>query len=80
MGFQLPPLGPVVGLVVVIHVTEQQATLRFVNDQPDVCIHLHRPEILVLRLVEFVEAEARTCRVHLQVECRGLGGFLLVAG
>ena len=40
----------------------------------------HRPEVLVLRLVELVELHARVGRVHLQVEGRGLDGLLLVAG
>ena len=40
----------------------------------------HRPEILVLRLVELVEAHARIGRVELQVEGRRLDGLLLVAG
>ena len=50
------------------------------NDQPDVAVHPHRPEVLVLRLVELVEAHAGIGRVELQVERRRLDGLLLVAG
>ena len=80
MGFQLPPLGPVVGFVMVTHEAEQQAALRSVNDEPDVRAHAHRPEVLVLRLFELVEGQARTGGIHLQIKGRGLDGFLLVTG
>ena len=80
MGFQLAPLGPVVSLVVVIDVTEQQAALRLVNDEPEVAAHPHRPEVFVLRLVELVKAHPRTRGIHLQVKGRRLNSFLLVAG
>ena len=46
----------------------------------DVAADPHRPEVLVLGLVEFVKAQARRRRVQLQVKGRGLGGLLLVAG
>ena len=80
MRLQLAPLGPVVGLVVMIDVAEQQAASRLVDDQPDVAADPHRPEVLVLRLVELVEAHAGIGRVELQVEGRRLDGLLLVAG
>ena len=77
MRFQFAPLRPVIGLVVVIDVAEQQARLAPVNDQPDVAAHPHRPEILVLRLVELVEAHAGIGRIELQVERRRLDGLAL---
>ena len=80
MRLQLAPFRPVVGLVVVIDVAEQEARLAPVNDQPDVAADPHRPEVLVLRLVELVEAHAGIGRVELQVEGRRLDGLLLVAG
>jgi hypothetical protein len=80
VGFQLAALGPIVGLVVVIHIAQQEASGRFVNDQPDVGTHPHRPEILVLRPVQLVEAHAVACGIHLQVESGRLGRLLLVAG
>ena len=77
---ELPPLRPVVRLVVVVHVAEQQALLGAVDDQPHVGVDPNRPEALVARLVEPVELEPRGGRVHLQVERRRLDGLLLVAG
>lgn len=50
------------------------------HDQPNVAIDADRPEVLVLRPVELVEAHPRTGRVQLQVERRRLDGLLLVAG
>ena len=76
--FELASFGPVVGLVVVIHVAQQQTALGAVDDDADVHIHPHRPEVLVSRLVELVETQAWTGRVHLQVECRGLDCLLFV--
>ncbi|MGE4182762.1 MAG: hypothetical protein AB7J34_23295 [Limisphaerales bacterium] len=58
MRLQSAPLSPIVGFVVVIHVAEQQAALRPVDDEPDVAAHPHRPKVLIPRLVELVEAEA----------------------
>src|SRR6185295_688306 len=66
------PLGPVVGLVMMIHVAKQQATLAFVDNKSEVGADTYRPEILVLRLVEFVKLHARVGRVQLQVEGRRL--------
>ena len=80
MRLQLAAFRPVIGLVVVIDVAEQKAGGRLVNDQPDVAAHPHRPEVLVLCLVELVEAHAGIGRVELQVERRRLDGLLLVAG
>jgi two-component system, LytTR family, response regulator len=51
-----------------------------VNDKADLWIDSCRPEILVLRFVEFVEAYAGTGRIELHVECRGLDGLLFIAG
>jgi len=65
---------------VVIYVAKQQTALRFVNDEPDVFTYPHRPEVLVPRLVEPVEAHTRTGRVHLQVKRGGLDRLLAVPG
>ena len=64
----------------VADVAEQQARLGPVDDQPDVAADPHRPEVLVLRLVELVELQPGLRRVDLQVEGRRLDGLLLVAG
>jgi uncharacterized protein YndB with AHSA1/START domain len=56
---------------------EQEARFAPVNDEPDVAVNAHRPEILIFCLVELVEAHAGINRIELQVE-RGLDGFLLI--
>ena len=80
MCFQLAPFCPVVRAVVVIDVTKQEARFALVNDQPEVTAYAHRPEVLVLGLVELVEAHAGIGRVDLQIESRRLNALLLIAG
>ena len=50
------------------------------DDDSHVVIDAHRPEIRVLGLRQLVEFQPGLGRVHLEVESRGLGGLLLVAG
>ena len=78
--FQFSPLGPMVGVVVVIDVAEQEVGVGLVDDQPDVAAHAHRPEVLVPRPIQLVQTQARLRRVQLQVEGRGFHRFLLVVG
>ena len=80
MRFKLAALGPVVRLVVVRHVAEQQAPARSVHDQPDVAVHPHGPEVPVPDLIELVKAQSRLRRIELEVEGRRLDRLLLVAG
>ena len=80
MRLKFPLRGPVVRLVVMIDVAEQEAVGGFVHDQPNVAIDADRPEVLILRRVELVEAHPRAGRVQLQVESGRLDGLLLVAG
>jgi hypothetical protein len=77
---QLAPFRPVIGPVVVVDVAEQEARIALVHDQANVAADPHRPEIPVPRLVQPVQAHAGVGRVELQVEGRGLGRSLLVAG
>ena len=44
----LAPLGPFVGVVVVVDIDQQDAGGGAVDDDPDVGIHPHRPEVRVL--------------------------------
>jgi hypothetical protein len=78
-GFQLAALRPLVSFIVMANVAKQQAHFAAMNDQPDVAVNPHRPEILVLRFIELVEAHARIGRVKLQVERRRLHSLLLIA-
>ena len=80
MRLQSAPFRPVIRLVVVADVAEQEARIALVYDQPDISADPHRPEVLVLCLVEFVETHARTGRIELQVKRRRFDGFLLVTG
>ena len=80
MPLQPPPLGPLVRGVVMVHVAEQEARCRPVDDQPDVAADPGRPEALVLRPLDLVQLQPRPSRVHLQVERGGLDRLLLVAG
>ena len=59
---------------------EKKTRIALVNDQTDVAANPHRPEILIFRLIELVEAESRTCRVQLQVEGCALDQLLFLAG
>ena len=71
-------LGPFVGVVVMIDVDEQKTRSRFVDDQADVGVDAHRPEIRVLGAIELMELHARRCRVELKVERRRLHSLLLL--
>src|SRR3972149_256801 len=65
MGHKLTSCRPVVSLVVVIDIAQQEAFIVLMNDNPNAPRDPHRPEILVLRLVELVETHARVGRVEL---------------
>jgi hypothetical protein len=65
MRLEFAPLRPIIGIIVVANVAEQKTRFALVNDQPDVAARAHRPEVLILRLVELVEAHARIRRVEL---------------
>jgi hypothetical protein len=71
-------LRPGIGGVVVIHVAEQQAARRAVDDQPQILVDAHRPEVPVPRPVQLVEVHSRAAGVQLEIKGRGLDGFLLL--
>lgn len=80
MGLQLAPCRPVVVLVVVIDVAQQETALCLMDNEPDIRANTDGPEVLVLCRVERVEAHARIRRVDMEIEGGGLYGLLLVAG
>jgi len=47
MRLDAPPLGPAVGIVVAVHVAQQQAGRGAVQDDADVVVDAGGPEILV---------------------------------
>src|SRR5215831_2319224 len=80
MRFQLATFRPRICAIVMIDIAEEKARVSPMDDKPYVGVHPDRPEPLVLCLVQFVEAETRRQRIHLEVECRRLDCLLLVAG
>ena len=79
MRLDAPALGPLVGVVVVADVGQQEALRRLVDDDADVAARPARPEIRVLGVADAVPLQARMLRVGLQVEHGGLDRLLLVA-
>jgi len=78
MSLQLAPLGPVVGLVVMIHVAQQHVIRRPVDDQPQIPAGPHRPEVLVFGLVQPMKTHPQIRRIQLQIKGRRLHQLLLV--
>ncbi|WP_246741893.1 hypothetical protein, partial [Rhodomicrobium udaipurense] len=79
MLLKLSATSPFVGGVVVIDISEQEARSRLVDDQPDIRVDTHGPEIRVSRAVELMKRMTRCRRVHLQVEGCGFCCSLLAA-
>ena len=73
-----PPLGPGIGVVVMIDIGDQHRLAGLVDDQPDVAVDPRRPEVRVLALVDPVQLETVAARVHLQVEHARLDRLLVV--
>ncbi len=78
VALDLAALGPAIGLVVMVHIGQQQTGGAAMHDQPDIRIRPHRPEIPVHRTVQLVEGQAGCGGVHLQIEGGGLHGLLLL--
>ena len=64
--FDAATLRPGIGVIVVSDIADQKAVLGLVDDQANVTIDPHRPEIGVLRLVDAVELKPRRGGVHLR--------------
>ena len=80
MHFQLPALRPLISLVMMTDVAEQETIRGLVDNKPDIFTHANRREIRIPRLVEFMELQAGMRRIQLKIERRGLDSFLFVAG
>jgi len=63
-----------------VRITQHQTSVGLVDDDPQILADPNRPEILVLRLAEFVKLQPRVLRVHLQIKGRGLYSLLLLSG
>ena len=73
-------LCPCVGVVVMVDVAHQNAAIGLVDDHANVAACADRPEILVLRFVDAMEAQRRMRGVELQIEHRRFDGFLFLSG
>src|SRR6516165_4923568 len=73
------PLGPFIGGVVMPNIAEHEARRGAMDDQADVVVDPHRPEIRVARPVEPMQAQTGRRSVQLQIERRGLDRLLLGA-
>lgn len=80
MGFEFAPFGPVIGVVVMTNIADEEAALALMYDQADVAADAHRCKVGILHAVKFVKAHARAGRVDLQIKDCGLDRFLLVVG
>ena len=77
---QSAPFGPLISVVVVIHIAQHQTILGPMHDDSDVSTDANGPEIPVLCSVQFVEFKPRTGRVGLQVEGSRFYRLLLFIG
>ncbi|WP_245498883.1 hypothetical protein [Rhizobium ruizarguesonis] len=64
----------------VVDIGEHDAVARLVDDNPEIAIDAHRPEVRVLGSVDPVELQAGPVRIGLQVERRQLDLLLFVIG
>ena len=72
------PVVVLTGLVVVIHIAQQQAGFGTVDDQADVGADPQGPEMGIAHLVQLVKLQAGLGGVYLEIERRGLHGLLLL--
>ncbi|HRD76449.1 MAG TPA: hypothetical protein PK264_10995 [Hyphomicrobiaceae bacterium] len=72
-------LGPLVGIVVVIDVGEQKALRCLMDDDTDVAVDAHGPEVRVLRGIDPMKLKPWIGRIGLQIERRRFDRLLLVA-
>jgi hypothetical protein len=79
MRLENSPFSPLVSLIVMVHIAEQQAGCCPMHDDEQIAGHPYRPEIPVAGRVQFVELESGISRIQLQIECSGLGSLLLLA-
>jgi hypothetical protein len=74
------PFRPGIGIIMMVDIGDQRGIARLVDDQADIAIDPGRPEIRILALVEPMQLEAVTGRVHLQVKYACLNRLLVLTG
>jgi hypothetical protein len=78
VGLQLASFPPLIRPIVMSDVTQQNAGVGPVDDEPNVLIDPHRPEIAVPCFVEPVELQSWIRWIHLEIKRSGFNGTLLV--
>jgi hypothetical protein len=78
VSLDLAPLSPFVGVIMMGDVGKEQARRRAVDDEPNVGVDAHRPEVRVPGAVELVKGKSWRGWVHLQIEGRRFGGLLFL--
>jgi hypothetical protein len=63
MGFDFPTHRPVVGIIVMVHIANQEAGLGFVDDDTDVAACTNRPKPFVLGTLNPMETMSFACRI-----------------
>lgn len=80
MGFDAPPLGPGIGLVVMVDIGEEQARCSLVDNDAQVATDADRPEIWVLRTVNAVKLQPGPGGIELKIEGARLNRLLFLRG
>ena len=80
MRFQTPAFCPLVRLIVVVDVAEQQAGPGAVDNDAKVAADANGPEVRVFRFVQFVELQAGMRGIQLQIERGHLRRLLFFRG
>ena len=80
MRFQPAALGPQIGVIVAVHIAEDDVLPGSVQDNAQVEVHPRRPEARVLGAGHTMQAEARMGDVGLQVKGSSLSRPLLLIG
>ena len=63
----------------VIDVAQQQAGIRFMNNNPDITTCTHRPKVRILATIDAMKLHPRIDRINLQIKSRRLDRLLLIA-
>ena len=80
MGFQFASLSPLIGIVVVIHVAQQQTFPGPMHNYSDIAANANRPEIPISGSIQLMELQSRLSWIQLQIKGRGLHSLLFITG
>ena len=77
--FELAPLRPLICLIVMVDIAQQQAVSAAMNDQANITTDAYGPKIRITGGIQLVELHTRVRRIQLQIEGRRLDNLLLIA-